>query len=65
MEPDYDKLVSLYQQDLSALKDDETAELALHPGLAGEDLLSNLPGKTIAILVASTSHFRKQPTHRT
>ena len=38
MEPDYDKLISLYQQDLLVLKANETAELALHPGLAGDDL---------------------------
>lgn len=38
MEPDYDKLTSLYQQDLTTIKNNETAELALHPGVAGDDL---------------------------
>ncbi len=38
MEPDYGMLTKLYQNDLSIMADGETAEIALHPGLAGEDL---------------------------
>lgn len=40
MEPDYGRLIELYEHDLAVLQNDETAELALHPGVVDDDLRS-------------------------